>query len=314
MVDAYSSYSVALPYRHKSSENTADGLLHWISLLGCPDRWSSDNDSTFISETIQSVRGLLGIRQEISPSYSPSTQGAVERVVGVIKEGIEITISGSDDKESVVDWPTLVKACIFNSNSVERHGGVSPFEVMLGRKPVDPFMATFGAVPERIDSPDYGEYVAKLKEKLSVIHDYWSSKSMEVKNRAADLECLGIFDGLEPNDLCVRVTYISGRRMIHGTVRVVSKIGSNTYEVYDESGNLIICHGYQLIKVFDHPNRVTKTSTTSTLANDVDNNEYFVIEKILDYDPKRGYLVKWRDYSENFNSWQRAVDMPPIVY
>jgi hypothetical protein len=44
MVDAYSSYSIALPYRHKLSENTADGLLHWISLFGCPDRWSSDND------------------------------------------------------------------------------------------------------------------------------------------------------------------------------------------------------------------------------------------------------------------------------
>jgi hypothetical protein len=236
----------------------------------------------------------------------------VERVVGVIKQGIEVTISACDDADSIIDWPSLIKACVFNSNCIERHGGISPFEVMLGRKPVDPFMSTFGFVESRTDSGSYDEYVIKLKDKLKVIHDYWSSKSMEVKNRAADLECSGHFDCLEPHDLCVRVSYISGRRMNHGTVRVNAKIGTNTYSVYDENGNLITCHGYQLIKIFDHPNRHTYQSTTMTNTHDADDGEYFEIEKILDFDPEKGYLVKWKDYPPSFNSWQKASDMPIV--
>ncbi len=236
----------------------------------------------------------------------------MERVVGVIKQGIEVTISACDDADSIIDWPSLIKACVFNSNCIERHGGISPFEVMLGRKPVDPFMSTFGFVESRTDSGSYDEYVIKLKDKLKVIHDYWSSKSMEVKNRAADLECSGHFDCLEPHDLCVRVSYISGRRMNHGTVRVNAKIGTNTYSVYDENGNLITCHGYQLIKIFDHPNRHTYQSTTMTNTHDADDGEYFEIEKILDFDPEKGYLVKWKDYPPSFNSWQKASDMPIV--
>ena len=312
LVDAFSSYSIALPYRNKSSENVADGLLQWTSLLGCPEKWTSDNDSTFVSETIQHLRSLMGIQDEVSPSYSPPSQGAVERVVRVLKEGIEVTIEASMNSESVIDWPTLVKACIFNSNSVERFGGISPFEVLFGRKPIDPFMATFGSDPDRIrsDLVSYDEYVDRLKEKILTIRDYWSSKSMEIKNRASDRECSGMFDNLEPNDLCVRVSYISGRRMTHGTVRINSKIGSNTYRVIDENGNLIKCHGYQLLKIFDHPHRQVATSTTRPNLHDVDPDDYYIIEKVLDFDPQRGYLVKWANFPSSSNSWQKATDMP----
>ena len=173
-------------------------------------------------------------------------------------------------------------------------------------------MATFGSDPDRIrsDLVSYDEYVDRLKEKILTIRDYWSSKSMEIKNRASDRECSGMFDNLEPNDLCVRVSYISGRRMTHGTVRINSKIGSNTYRVIDENGNLIKCHGYQLLKIFDHPHRQVATSTTRPNLHDVDPDDYYIIEKVLDFDPQRGYLVKWANFPSSSNSWQKATDMP----
>lgn len=310
LVDAFSSFSVAIPYRTKSSENVADAILHWISLFGCPERWTSDNDTPFISETVSILRSLLGIRTDVAPTYSPTTQGSVERAVRTIKEGIEICLDANNaDDEAPIDWPTLVKACIFNSNSIERHGGVSPFEVMLGRKPTDPFLSTFGAV-EMVPAASHVEYVRKLRQHLATIHAYWSSKSMEIKNRAADNDCSGFFDELEPDDLCVRVSYISGRRMTHGTVTILSKIGTNTYLIRTNSGETVRCHGYQLLKVLKHPNR-SSTTTTNILTHDADGNEYFEIEKILRYDPRQGYFVKWLNYSDEHNSWQRASDMPP---
>jgi hypothetical protein len=292
LVDAYSSFAIALPYRYKSSENTADAILHWISLLGCPERWSSDNDSTFVSDTISNLRSMLGIKTELSPSYSPTSQGVVERAISLA--------ANEADGESTIDWPTLLKACIFNANAIERHGGVSPFEIMLGRKPVDPFLSTFGST-DRIFAESYDEYIVKLRQHLQIIHDYWTSKSMEVKNRAADSDC-SFFEPLNQGDLCVRVSYISGRRMTHGTVRIISKIGTNTFLAKTATGETLKVHGYQLIKIFDHPDRIENFASTQRM-NDVDEGEYFVIEKVIEYDPSKGYLVKWDGYPHSASSW-----------
>ena len=317
LVDGFSGYCNGLQFRNKSSENTAEGIMNWISLFGVPERWSSDNDSTFVSETIRNVRSLLGIRDEVVPTYSPQTQGSVERAIRTLKEGIETVILQNQD--SIIDWPLLLKAVVFNANSIERYGGISPFEVMLGRKPVDPLTAAFGIVDTRLDSSSsQEEYVLKLKEKLKDIHDYWMSKSSEIRNRVSDIECDGMDDLLQANDLCIRVAYNGGRRVVLGIVRVVSKVidSSNSYNVISvENGKSERVHGYQLMKVLPHPNR-RELSIENVLTRpfDPDSNEYFIIEKIIEYDPARGYLVNWSNYPEEDNSWQKPSDMPSSAF
>jgi hypothetical protein len=238
---------------------------------------------------------------------APTTQGAVERTVRTIKEGIDAIILAQEGDEAPIDWPSLVNACIFTANANERFAGVTPFEDMLGRKPVDPFRAAFGLV-ERNDARDSDEYTKKLQVRLEEIHAFWKSKSHEIKCRAADQE-LGSTEELEPDDLCVRISYISGRRIVRGTVKVLEKIGSNTYRIIRDDGATELCHGYQLIKVRYHPDRRHPHPLNGNIG-DRDESEYFEIEKFLDYDPIRGYLVKWKDYDHAHNSWQRPSDMP----
>ena len=309
LVDGFSGYSIAIPYRHKSAENTCDALLHWASLLGTPERWASDNDSTFIAATCRHMRAMLGIKDEPVPTYSPTTQGAVERAVRTLKEGIETCLLAQADDAAPIDWPTLIKACVFTANATERYAGVSPFEVMLGRKPADPMTATFGVIETRSDVADIDEYTTKLKDRLLDIQDYWKSKSMETKFRTADREC-GHTTPLDHGDRCVRVSYISGRRLVHGCVRILEKIGTNTYKVLnDDNDQTELCHGYQLIKIPDHPDRAGNDAAADP-TNDQDDHEYFEIEKIREYQPQQGYLVKWVGYPESDNSWQKAADMP----
>jgi hypothetical protein len=62
-----------------------------------------------------------------------------------------------------------------------------------------------------------------------------------------------------------------------------------------------------LIRIFDHPNRQFRPVPTVENLN----GEYYVIEKILSYDPKKGYLVKWKEFPDSANSWQLSKDMPP---
>ena len=315
LVDGFSGFCIGLQFRNKSSENTAEGLMNWISLFGVPNMWSSDNDSTFVSETIRKIRSLLGIRDEVVPTYSPQTQGSVERAIRTLKEGIQTVMLSNENDSSPIDWPLLLKAVVFNANSIERYGGISPFEVMFGRKPTDPLTAAFGIVETRIESSSScDEYMLKLKKNLKDIHDYWMSKSSEIRNRISDKECDGMYELLQSNDLCVRVVYNGGRRLVLGMVRVISKAvdSSNSYNVVSlDDGTEDRCHGYQLIKILPHPNRPLPSIENIHLRSlDPDSHEYFIIERVIKYDPALGYLVKWSGYPDDANSWQRPSDMP----
>ena len=144
------------------------------------------------------------------------------------------------------------------------------------------------------------------------------SKSSEIRNRVSDIECDGMDDLLQANDLCIRVAYNGGRRVVLGIVRVVSKVidSSNSYNVISvENGKSDRVHGYQLMKVLPHPHRREPSiETVHTRPFDPDSNEYFIVERIIEYDPARGYLVKWSSYPEEDNSWQKPSDMPSSAF
>jgi hypothetical protein len=302
VVDGFSSFVFVVPFRFKSAENTAQGLLKWISLFGCPDKWASDNDSTFISQTISEFRKLFGIKEVMVPTYSPSTQGMVERAVRTIKEGIQTSLIGYDNHEVPIDWPVLIDACVFNANSVERFGNISPFEVMLGRKPRSPWDGMFGTDTDFIRNGTQSEYVSQMRIHLKDIYDFWASKSLEIKNKVADQSCNGEFDLFKQDDNCLRVAYINGRRSILGQVKVIRSIGTNSYTVTDGTKEEIV-QGYQLILIPKHPDRIE-------LNVPIKRDELFEIESVVDYDPVKGYLVQWVGFGRDYDSWQFARDMP----
>ena len=304
LVDGFSSFAVAFAYRNKSSENVVDGLFNYISLFGMIDSWTSDNDVTFISETCRLIRSMIGIKDLTVPTYSPSTQGSVERAVRTLKEGIETIILSQADDNAPIDWVTLIRASTFSSNSLPRFGNLSPFEVMLGRTPADPLLSNFGVVKDRSDSVDHNEYVSKMKTHLNEIQTYWSSKMMEVRNISADRDCNGLGEILNKNDLCARVCYISGRRHCFGKFIVLDRLKNNLYSIlHCDSGKIENAHGYQLLKIQHHPDR-----PTFRLTPDSDSNDYFIIERVLSYDPHSGYEVKWIGFDEP--TFQRPADMP----
>jgi hypothetical protein len=308
IVDAFSGFTYALPYRDRTAERTVDGILSYSALFGFPENFSSDNDPSFIGSVTSSLREVLRIAGEVVPTYSPWTSGIAEEGVKKIKQSLSV-FSRSND----IEWPILLKGILFCANSSPRYGtSVSAFQIMLGRQPTDALQTLYGFVDSRVTNVNESEeeYVDVLSRHLAEISEYWKSKIMEVRHKASDTEVEGSSIPLLPGDLCVRISYISGRRKILGRVRIVGRHSRSLYKVLNLNSNREeLAHGYQLIKEISHPERPAYRESQG-ISTPLDYDSFYIVEKVLEYQPGKGYLVHWRGYPASERSWQKPGDMP----
>ena len=303
IVDAFSGFTFALPFKNKNAFNVVEGMLTYAALFGYPESFSSDNDPSFVGAICSQLRQTLGISSETIPTYSPATSGVAEEAVKKVKQ----TIAVFSQESEIIDWPVLLRGIMFCANSTPRyHSDICPFLVMFGRTPVDPLNVSYGFVPERNhESLNDDEYVKELKAKLSEITSYWQSKVMESRNKATDATVDDLYCSLEPGDICVRVSYVSGRRRVHGRVKILNRVegSSDLFNVFNFSleKNEVI-GGHHLIKQLHHPDRQYPAVTNY--------ESFYLIEDVLRYEPSKGYLVHWLGYPSSEDSWQKAKDMP----
>ena len=256
LVDAYSGYCLLRPCHRKDSATVASEILNWCSLFGTPESWTHDSDPAFVGLVSTALRRLIGLGPAQSPTYSPMSQGTVERLVRTMKTAISAfaeshAISGSD-----VSWTMTLRGIQWSQNSSKHACGVSGFQLMLGREPRDLLNAAFTEI--HVDAPqsdDHNEYMAQLGKRLEEIRSYWTSRSNEMKCVQADnrADCVAVNSDLLTGQLCFRISYVSHQRTVHGKVVVVSKCGTNSYQVRDHGvgsdSTPYLCHGYQLIPI-----------------------------------------------------------------
>jgi len=311
LVDSFSGFLFCQPTITKTADDFVNGLLNYASLFGYPDTFSSDNDPSFTSNVVKVLKQQLRMGDETIPTYSPTTSGSAESAVKRVKQAINIFCRRNND----FDWTTILRAIVFCSNSSPRYGTpFTPFQIMLGREPTDPLMAMYGSVVvrEEFTSSSHQEYVDKLITKMAEIKEYWASKLMEVHNMASDVLVSRVKNVLRIGTICTRISYISGRRHILGTVEIQDVLSNSIYLVRNlDNDNSERAHAYQLIPHLVHPERDPVIPQATP-----DYDSYYIVEKVLRYDRRRNrYLVHWQGYPDSEDSWVSAVNMPhdPII-
>lgn len=168
-VDCLSNFIMAREVANKDAETVSNFILEWVGLFGNFQLWTSDWEPVFVSQVVRETRHLLGIEEFLGTSYSPATQGQVERACGTIKQAIT----------ACTDQPLrqVVRAVVFMNNSTPRPGysGISPAEVFLGRKMIDP---TFNFVAEVTGSG--------VVDAIADVRSYWVSKVNEQRQQTSD--------------------------------------------------------------------------------------------------------------------------------
>ncbi|XP_029686437.1 uncharacterized protein [Takifugu rubripes] len=99
--------------------------------FGMPDTISSDNGPHFVSQVIQEMFKILGIKQKYGCVYHPQSQASVERANGVLKTKIAKIMADCNGKLTWVD--ALPIALMAMRSQTNRLTHLTPHEMLTGR-------------------------------------------------------------------------------------------------------------------------------------------------------------------------------------
>lgn len=124
VVDTHTKWVEAIPLVHANSETTVNCLRTIFSRFGVPRTLVSDNGPQFTSQEFETFAKNNNIVHLRCAPYHPQSNGAAERVVRTIKEGLR-KMKGGKMEDNLV-------RLLFNYRRTPQKNGKSPAEMLLG--------------------------------------------------------------------------------------------------------------------------------------------------------------------------------------
>ncbi len=158
-----SRWPEALPMSTASATEAAQCFADIISRTGIPLKVLSDRGSIFLSKSMKGFCEMLGIDSIATSPYRPQSNGVVERLHGTLKPMLAKAV------DSGIDWAEFLPLALFAIRQVpNRDLGYSPHYLVYSR---DVHVLYKGWVDREFDSMNVEEWLVKLNDRLSVIHD-----------------------------------------------------------------------------------------------------------------------------------------------
>jgi len=99
--DRYSGFLEGRAIEHLDSFEIRQLLLEWITRYGPPSVFMSDNAEAFSAEHMKFVYEKYHIFHRKSPVYEPQSNGAVERSIKAVEEGLRIELTTRPPQEAI---------------------------------------------------------------------------------------------------------------------------------------------------------------------------------------------------------------------
>lgn len=278
-------------------------------LHGLPIRTVSDRGAQFNAPFIRALYNGLGIKPTFSTAYHPETDGQTERTNQNVEGFIRIYCNHRQD-----DWDELLPFAEFTyNNSIHSSIGMSPFMASRGYNP------TFTNMPSAAQSnPAAEERLTQLEELQKEIRSSMAiaqEKQKEFADRHREKEPeykVGDKVWLSAQNITTdRPTKKFAAKRL-GPYKVIAKVSSHAYK-------LDLPHTMPIHPVF-HVSLLTP-HTTDTIPGRtqpelppviVEDHEEFEVEKIVNSRKHYGkvqYLVKWKGYGPEGNTWEPPEHM-----
>ncbi|SGZ30015.1 BQ5605_C052g12592 [Microbotryum silenes-dioicae] len=151
IVDQHSCGRWVFPLSSKSSEGVIEAFNTFRTsvenMTGKKIRSvRSDNGGKFTSKMFETYFKTSGIIHERTAPYTPENNGQVERLNGSIMTTVKAMLHDANLPKTF--WSYAMQAAVYLSNrtTVARLNGVTPYEIIFGKKPCVSHIKPFGAV------------------------------------------------------------------------------------------------------------------------------------------------------------------------
>src|ERR1700749_1278773 len=310
VVDRFSKAIVLTPcHKTITADQTAVLLIENVwRRYGLWEKIISDRGPKFAYKVFQAVCSGLGVRSALSSAYHPQTDGESERVNQELEQYLRAFCNGDQ-----TNWSKLLGTAEFAHNAkVHSATGLSPYEVLMGRKPTlaPPFQQNLR--------------VPTANDRLTSIKQTWEQVEASL-HMAAEIMKLRRPEGESPVFDVGQQVWLEGKNLQtvypktklapkrFGPFAITAAIGKVNYR-------LKLPPTWRIHPVF-HASLLTPFKETpehgpayERAPPDLESGEHEVeaiIRRKLDRrfaEPLR-YFIKWKTYAEADNTWDPASNL-----
>jgi len=272
-------------------------------LHGLPNDIVSDRDPRFTSHFWHEVCSLLGIKQSMSTSFHPQSDGQTERANRTLEDMLRHYVSPSQD-----DWDRKLAMCEFAVNNAWNSStGESAFFLNSGEHPVTPL--TMKGEPVSSNLPAVTQFLENTNKALQRAHENLEQAQARMKRvkdaKRRDLQFqVGQYVWLSTKH--IPLAHAGTRKFENkwiGPFRVVKAVGAVAYELdLPPSMRIHDVFHVSLLK----PHFAGGKDEAPPPAVLVDGSVEYEVESIIASRSRKGklhYLVKWLGLGPEENEW-----------
>ncbi|KAK2919003.1 hypothetical protein Q8A73_003374 [Channa argus] len=188
-MDYFTKWPEAYAVPDQTATTAAQRLVEdMFSRFGVPEELHSDQGRNFESRLFAEVCQRLGVRKTRTTPLHPQSDGLVERFNRTLATQLAILTS-----QHQKDWDQHLPLVLWAyRTAVQESSQCTPATLMFGRELRTPVDLVFGPPPEpEITGGPELDYLRRLKERLSVVHQLARGDAGARQKRAYDGRCHG---------------------------------------------------------------------------------------------------------------------------
>ena len=302
-----------------TEKTIAEGLVRLFrdnvwKLHGLPKSVISDRGPQFAAEMTKKLNKMLGIETKLSMAYHPETDGQTERTNQELEQYLRMYVNHRQN-----NWAKWLATAEFAfNNKVHTATKMSPFQVNYGREPRMGFDIRKKGKNEKAE-----ELVREMKEKHEEARAALVRSQEEMKRQAnrsrkeAEEYRVGDKVLISTKDFLMELRKRATKKLTEKFIGpyVVKKIVSENTVELELLAVLRIHPVVNVRRIVKYKEQIEGQKKIPPPPVEVAGKKEYEVEEILDKRERRGktkYLVKWKGYTAEENTWEGLENLKNV--